>query len=498
MKILSAAQTQQWDAFTIANEPIASIDLMERAATECVNFIIEKEFVNNVKIFCGKGNNGGDGLAIARLLIASGFDPVVYIIEFGAKGTDDFQINLQRLHELTAEIYFIQSNEFFPSLANDDIIIDALYGSGLNRKLEGLSAELVAHINNAGATVVSIDVPSGMPIDKSCVGNTIIKANHTLTFQSLKLCFLMLENAPYFGETHVLDIGLHKAFTKNIETTFQLVTAIDVENIYRPRNAFSHKGTYGHALLIAGNKGKMGAAVIAARACLRAGAGLLTVNIAEENFAVIHTAIPEAMCEARNKEIEKDIDKYSAIGIGPGINTEEDSVKLLHNILHASQKHLVIDADALNILSMNKNWLYDLSANAIITPHPKEFERLFGKMENDFERIEKAIALSKQFPFIIVLKGHYTLIASNGKGYFNTTGNAGLAKGGSGDMLTGIITSLLAQRYEPLQAAMLGVYIHGLAADMSLNNESYESLLPTDVIEHMGKAFQYIAEGKEV
>jgi ADP-dependent NAD(P)H-hydrate dehydratase / NAD(P)H-hydrate epimerase len=497
MKILSAQQIQEWDAFTIANEPVASIDLMERASAQCTDFIISRNFIDNIKIFCGKGNNGGDGLAIARQLIASGFAPNVYIIEFGAKGTDDFQINLQRLHELTTNIYFIQSSEFFPALEKDDVIIDALYGSGLNRKLEGLSAQLVAHINAAEANIISIDVPGGMPIDKSCAGNTIIKADHTLTFQSLKLCFLMPENADFFGEVKVLDIGLDESFTKDIDTAFQLTTAKDVEDIFQPRKTFSNKGTYGHALLIAGNIGKMGAAIIASRACLRAGAGLLTVNIPETTLSIIQTAIPEAMCEIRNDKNENKFEKYSSIGIGPGINMNDGSAQLLHEVLLSSQKRLVIDADALTILSQNKEWLNLITKDAVLTPHPKEFDRLFGKAENDFERINKAIELSKQYPFILVLKGHYTLIAAAGKGFFNTTGNAGMAKGGSGDMLTGIITSLLAQKYKPLQAAIFGVYIHGLAADMSLHHQSYESLLPSDVIEHLGKAFKYIAEGKE-
>ncbi len=495
MKILSAQQTKEWDAFTIANEPIASIDLMERAADACEDFIVEHfyDVDGPVKIFCGKGNNGGDGLGIARILIEDEYEVAVYILETGTKGSADFETNLERLQELTDEIYFVESQELFPQLEKDDLIIDALYGSGLNRPLEGLSAALVKHINSAGATVVSIDVPSGMPLDKSCIGHAVIKAGRTLTFQALKLCFLMAENADLFGEVEVIDIQLNENFLSSIKTTFALTEATDAKEMHVPRKVFANKGNYGHALLIAGNTGKMGAAVIASRACLRSGAGLLTLNIPEASFPIIHTAIPEAMCESRGKESPT---KYTALGIGPGIGKEDEMVKMVGKIIRASQQPMVIDADALNILGEHWEWLAAISKDTVLTPHPKEFERVFGKAGNDFERANKAIELSLVYPFVIVLKGHYTLVASGGKGYFNTTGNAGMAKGGSGDMLTGIITALLAQKYTPLQAAIFGVYLHGFAGDKALEKQSLESLLPSDMIEYLGSAFQEITQKK--
>jgi NAD(P)H-hydrate epimerase len=491
--LLSAQQIQQWDAFTMQQEPIASIDLMERAAQRCVDWIAEQEFINRpVKIFCGKGNNGGDGLAIARMLLEKGRNITVYILEFGARGTDDFQINLHLLHQVTTNIYFISATEFIPNIDKDDVVIDALYGSGLNRPLQLLGAEIVKQINQSKATVISIDVPSGMSIDKSSKANTIVYANHTLTFQSLKLCFLMAENADYFGEVHVLDIELHPLFLERIYAVFEMISKEKVVSNIKIRKSFSHKGVYGHALLVAGNKGKIGAALLAGKGCLRTGAGLLTINIPQEDQDTLYSFLPEAMAMKREEEIV--FDNFSSIGIGPGLGTDSLAQKLLLSILQQYKKPMVLDADALNIIAENKDWLQLIPEGSILTPHPKEFDRLIGACDNDFDRLNKAVALSMQHSFNIVLKGHHTLIAAGGKGRFNDTGNAGLAKGGSGDVLTGMITSLLAQSYEPLQAALIGVYLHGLAGDLALENQSAESLLATDVIDAIGKAFNFLRD----
>jgi NAD(P)H-hydrate epimerase len=493
MKLLSAQQIQQWDAFTIREEPVTSIDLMERAAQQCADWIIHQEYTGrSIKIFCGKGNNGGDGLAIARLLIEKGYQPVIYILEFGAKGTDDFQLNLYRLHQQTTEIHFIQSTDFIPVINKQDIVVDALYGSGLNRPLQLLSADVVRHINSSGAVVLSIDVPSGMSIDKSSLGHVIIQAGYTLTFQSFKLCFLVAENAAWFGKVEVLDIGLQPQYEAGIDTVFEVVSKKQILSGLKRRDDFSHKGNYGHALLIAGNTGKMGAALLASKACLRTGAGLVTLNITKEYLPVLHVAIPEVMAVIREEEIS--LNGYTAVGIGPGLGTGEEARNLLSVVLQQFPNPMVIDADALNIISQHKELLEQIPAASVLTPHPKEFERLVGVCANDFERLDKAIEWSARYPFIIVLKGHYTLIACGGKGWLNTTGNAGLAKGGSGDTLTGIITSLLAQKYTPLQAALTGVYLHGLAADLALENQSTESLTASDVIDTIGRAYNYLKD----
>jgi len=492
MKLLSPQQIHEWDNYTIEHEPVASVQLMERAARRCTDFILEQDLANKtIRIFCGKGNNGGDGLAIARQLIDAGLQPLVYILEFGAKGTDDFQVNLQRLHALTADIFFIQADSFFPEINTDDIVIDALFGSGLNRPLQDLSAALVYHINDAKAMVIAIDVPSGMFIDKSSKGNAVVCAAHTLTFQSPKLCFLVAENAAFFGALHVLDIGLANEFIQHI-TTDTLITAALVAANHKPRSAFAHKGTYGHALLMAGSKGKMGAAIMAAHACLRNGAGLVSLYTDEDYFTAVHTALPEAMCISRNEDL--DVSVYKTIGAGPGCGTDEYTAAKLATILKQYHKPMLLDADALTVLSKHPDLLSLIPESSVLTPHPKEFERLFGKTDNDFERIEKAKTLSKQYPFIIVLKGHHTLIAYKGEGWFNTTGNAGMAKGGSGDVLSGMITALLAQAYNPLVAAVSGVYLHGLAADIAAQHVAEESMLATDIIAHISDAILSLDE----
>ncbi len=488
MKILTAQQIHNWDAYTIEHEPITSVELMERAAQTCIDYISQQEmFDKPFKIFCGKGNNGGDGLAIARQLIHQHYNVSIYIIEFGAVGTEDFQINLQRLHELSVNIHFIQAEEFFPAIEENDIVIDALYGSGLNRPLKDLSAALVHHINNSKTFVISIDVPSGMFIDKSSIGNAVIKADVTLTFQCYKLCFLVAENAEFTGNLKILDISLHADFLHAINTTYQLISKATIQQIYKPRKPFSHKGSFGHALIIAGNTGKMGAALMATHACLRTGAGLTSVNVPEKFLNAVHAQLPEAMCSLRNEDLN--FEKINAVGIGPGLGTEKDAHDVIEKTLKRFTQSMVIDADALNILSKNKAWLNQLPAEAILTPHPKEFERLFGEAKNDFERMEMALQQSTKYNCIIILKGRYTLIAKKGEGWFNTTGNAGLAKGGSGDVLTGIITALLAQKYEPLRAAMFGVYLHGLAADFALQIQSMESMLASDVVDNLSAAF---------
>jgi len=492
MKIPSAQQIHNWDAYTIMNEPISSVDLMERAAGACTEYISQQPLFDKAfKILCGKGNNGGDGLAIARQLLNRHHTVIIYIIELGAVGTEDFQTNLNRLHALNVNIHFIQSPEFFPEINEGDVVIDALYGSGLNRPLKDLSAALIEHINRSKAFVISIDVPSGMFIDKSSAGNTVIKADVTLTFQCYKLCFLVAENALYTGELLVLDIGLYAAFGDSIESDYQLLTREYIQAVYKPRKPFSHKGNYGHALIIAGNTGKMGAALMATHACLRAGAGLTTVNVPEPFLNTVHACFPEAMCMLREKALS--FEKINAVGIGPGLGTEDDAVDIVTQTLEQFKEAMIIDADALNIISENKALLKKLNAADILTPHPKEFERLFGKAENDFARIQTVLQQSAENNCTIILKGRYTLIANNGKGWFNTTGNAGLAKGGSGDTLTGIITALLAQHYTPLQAALIGVYIHGMAADICLETQSPESMLARDVVEHLGAAFNSLA-----
>ena len=498
MKIFSASQVKEWDAYTIKNEPIASIDLMERAATACCKWLIGKNFgQHNFRIFCGKGNNGGDGLAIARLLIEHRCNVTIYILEFGNKGTADFQNNLERLHQCTTDIHFIQSADFFPSINDNDIIIDALFGTGLNKPPEGISKELIELINASKCTIVSIDMPSGLFADISSKGNAVINASITLSIQNHKLAFLLPENENYCGTVHLLHIGLHKDFEEAEEAIFELTETALVRSIYKPRKQFSHKGNFGHATLLCGSYGMMGAAVLSSSACLRAGVGKLTTYVPKCGLGILQTTTPEAMCVVSGEEYllkAEDSEKFDAVGIGPGIGLHPSHNELLTQIFKKSNKPMIIDADALNVIAENKTLLSSIPPLSILTPHPKEFERLFGKTENDFERLQLALTKSKELNVFILLKGHYSFISTpEGKGFFNSTGNAGMATAGSGDVLTGIITGLLAQGYSTLDACLLGAYLHGSAGDIAAEKFSQEAMIAGDMVNCLGYAFKTLS-----
>jgi NAD(P)H-hydrate epimerase len=498
--LYTAEQIRRWDQFTIENEPVSSINLMERAASRCVEWVVQnglhkKRFL----IFCGKGNNGGDGLVVARLLMQRGTPVEVHILEFGKKGSHDFQANLLRLHELPVDIHFLQSTEQFHEIPKDVVIIDALFGSGLNKPLDGLSAQLASHINDSGALVISIDVPSGLFTDRSSVGAPVVRAAHTLTFQVPKMAFLLQENAPFIGDVHILDIGLHQGFGQNEIPAAHLVDHELASWIYIPRNRFAHKGSFGHALLLGGSYGKIGAMLLATQACLRSGAGLTTVYSPACGYGILQTEAPEAMVITDTdpyyvSALPPALDKYTVVGVGPGLGTEEKTQKAIAQLLSASPRSLVIDADGLNCLAKNPSLLSQLPPYSILTPHPKEFERLFGSCANDFERMERARKKARELKAVIVLKGHHTLIVTpSGQLYFNTTGNAGMAKGGSGDVLTGIITALVAQGYQPLHAALLGVYLHGAAGDAAAKEVSQEAMIASDIINNIGTVFRHVS-----
>ena len=502
MEILSAEQIRAWDDYTIQHEPITSIDLMERAAASCHLWLEKNGYTDRAfAIYCGKGNNGGDGLALARMLSNAECPVTVHILEFGFKGTDDFQVNLARLHQTPVEVRFIQGAENFHPVAPGDVLIDALLGSGLNRKLEGVAAGLVDHLNASGNEIIAVDIPSGLFVSRSSRGNTIIRATHTLSFQCFKPAFLMPENAASVGAVHILDIGLSPAYLNQITEEAELLDPAIIRAVYRPRSPFAHKGNFGHALLVAGSYGKMGAAVLGARACLRSGAGLLSCHVPGCGYSILQTAVPEAMVlvdvdDKIHTDFDGDVTRYSVVGAGPGIGMNGETVEFLRRLLAGGRKPMVLDADALNILASSSDLWEVVPPYSILTPHPKEFERLFGPSADDYERVARARDQARQRQCIIVLKGHYSYIAMpGGKGYFNSTGNSGMAKGGSGDVLTGILTGLLSQGYSPGEAALLGVYLHGLAGDLAAREWSQESMLASDLTDFLGQAFRQIEKG---
>ncbi len=503
MKILSAEQIKACDAFTVKNEPIASIDLMERAAMACIKLIVKNSSIDtNFVIFCGRGNNGGDGLAIARFLIKRNYSVKVFIVNHSQDASTDFSTNLERLKEVKSDCIFTIGKEEDLNqvdVTQDTVFIDALFGTGLNKSLFGIAATVVNFINSFKVFVISIDIPSGLYADKpNDNSDVIVKCSIALSFQFPKLSFLMPQNGIYVPDFEVLDIGLDKTFIHNIITPHHYINQADLKPLLKQRAKFSHKGTYGHALLIAGAYGKMGASVIAAKACLRSGAGLLTVQTPKKGIEVLQISVPEAMVNAdANEELITEIpqlDKYNAVGIGPGLGTHPETESVIKKLLNYTLP-MVFDADAINILAHNKTWLSFLAPDTILTPHVKEFDRLTQKHINDFERLESAKQFAIKNRCILVLKGAYTqTVMPDGNVFFNSTGNAGLAKGGSGDTLTGIILGLLARGYTPPQAALIGVYVHGSAADSCLKKIHIESLLATDVIEKLPKAFRDLYE----
>jgi ADP-dependent NAD(P)H-hydrate dehydratase / NAD(P)H-hydrate epimerase len=503
MKILSTEQIKAADTFTIQHEPIASIDLMERAAMACIKHIVKHSSIDSEFIvFCGKGNNGGDGLAISRFLIKRGYVVKVFIVNYSPDSSEDFNTNLERLKEIKSEIItFIDQEEDLKGIEinSNSLVIDALFGTGLNKALSGIAAAAVNFINSTKVNVISIDLPSGLYADKGNDNDdVIVNCSTALSFQFPKLSFLMPQNGKYVPDFEILDIGLHHGFISICPSPHYYITKSDLKPLLKTRAKFSHKGLYGHALLVAGAYGKMGASVIASKSCLRSGAGLLTVQTPLKGIEVLQSSVPEAMVNAdRNEAIISELpsmDKFNAVGIGPGIGTDPDTEGVVKKLLNYTLP-MVFDADAINILANNKTWLSFLTAGTILTPHVKEFDRLTQKHVNDFERFESAKQFSIKHNCILVLKGAYTIIAMpDGNAFFNSTGNAGLAKGGSGDTLTGVILGLLARGYTPPQAALIGVYIHGSAADSCLKKIHIESLLATDVIAKLPKAFEKLYE----
>jgi hydroxyethylthiazole kinase-like uncharacterized protein yjeF len=501
MKIFSSEQIKQIDETTIRNEPVHSIDLMERAAGKLADWYIGRfERSQPLIIVAGPGNNGGDGLALARLLSKEGYEPEVRYIKFTSKQSEEWKINSDRLRKETKVPFITISRiEQFKEITPGTIIIDAIFGSGLSRPADGLASEVIRKINSSGSAVVAVDIPSGLFCgdNSSNDPDTIIRADYTLTFQFPKLSFMFPENEKFTGCWFILPIGLDKKVIDNTETPFIYAEPGQVKALLKNRRRFDHKGSFGHGLLIGGSYGKMGAVVLGARAAMRTGIGLVTCHIPSCGDQILQGSVPEAMAEHDKSEkfISEIINtgRFDAAGIGPGIGTLNETSIALHRFLQEFKKPLVIDADALNILSENKSWFELLTPGTVITPHPKEFERLAGKTSSGYERLQRQIEFSAKHNCIVVLKGANTSISvPDGRVWFNSTGNPGMATAGSGDLLTGMILSLLAQGYNPENSAVIAVYLHGLAGDITAEKSCYESVIASDIVENIGEAFNRI------
>lgn len=502
MKILSIENVREADNYTIKNEPIASIDLMERASLQLFKWIKKRlKKSSTIVIFAGPGNNGGDGLALARMLHNAKYHVEVKVVKFTDKFSGDFNTNLNRLNKIEGlHIEEIVDAKKLLNLDDDNVIVDAIFGSGLSRVVEGLAADVIHFINNQSCVRIAIDVPSGLFADKHSASGvySIVRADYTLSFQFPKLAFMFAENDQFVGDWHILNIGLHPDFINHVKTNNYYIIREDINaNIYK-RLKFSHKGTYGHALLVAGSYGKMGAAVLATKACLRSGVGLLHVHIPKVGYQIMQTTCPEAMLSIDRydnyfSEVPN-LAQFNVIGIGPGLGMEHQSIMALKLLIQSTKLPMVLDADALNILAENKTWMAFLPKNSVLTPHPKEFERIAGKWQNDFEKIELQKKMALKFGIIIVLKGAYTSVClPSGDVYFNSTGNPGMATGGSGDVLTGLITGLIASGYSAAKAAIIGTFIHGLAGDYTAKKLGQNAMNASDIIDKIPKALKQIA-----
>ncbi len=494
MKILSAEQIREADAATLAEQNIYSHDLMERAAVVFYNW-----FKKNIPVFekysivCGTGNNGGDGLCIARMLHADGFDVTVFITGDPDNASPDFKLNYTRLTKTGLQRIIPVNDSNTDQIADGDCIIDALFGSGLNRAPEGIFAQVITAMNNSGAFIISVDMPSGLFADRPTDG-ICTEADITFSFELPKLSFFFPENEKYTGQFIVRSIGLSSHYLQNAESRYTLITDKMIADCIRPRTTFSHKGSYGHALIIAGKPGMGGAANLCGLACLTAGAGRTTIsNVdSETEFAELMSAPRDAIISHIKN------DTFNAVAIGPGIGTDKIMTDLLFELLPAIQFPVVLDADALNILADNPALLQSVPAGSILTPHPKEFERLFGKYNTWDQLLSTLRKNGKKLNCYIVYKRAYTILCTpEEKMYFNSTGNAGMATAGSGDVLTGIITALLAQHYTPEEAACTGIFLHGLAGDIAHYETSGQNIITGDIIANVQKAFDILMQEEE-
>lgn len=501
MKIFTGAQIHELDTYTIEHEPIRSIDLMERAA-KALTKAISEEWTNQtpIVVFAGPGNNGGDALAVARMLAEQDYKIAVYLFNIHNQLSADCAINKQRIIDSRRIKSFNEITVNFdpPSLDAGTLVIDGLFGSGLNKPLAGGFASLVKYINHSPAKVVSIDMPSGLMCEENThnIRANIVNADLTLTLQQKKLAMLFADNQQFVGDVRVLDIRLSHEYIVQTDSLYTQIEEKDIRPRMIHRSDFVHKGNMGNALLVAGSYGMAGAAVLAARACLRSGAGKVTVNIPKRNYDVMQISVPEAVLQIDREDTyfsePTDTDDFDALGIGPGIGMNENTAIALIAQLRRTQCPIVADADALNILANHRAWMQQLPKGIILTPHPKEFDRMAGNISNDcYERLTKAREMAERLGVYIMLKGHNTaLCLPDGHVYFNPTGNAGMATAGSGDVLTGIITALLARGYNTKDAALVGMYLHGLAGDLAMKSTGKESLIASDIIDYLPQAFK--------
>ena len=500
MKILDQAQAYQADRVTLERQGIRSAELMERAASGLFEWLHQRLEGSPVPIclFCGIGNNGGDGLALARYLAEHGYHIAVYIVAYSEKRSEDFLLNLEALKERKVWPGLLQAESDFPTLEPGSIVVDAIFGIGLSRPPAPWVRNLIGHINASGASVLSIDLPSGLSMQEvPAHPEGVVRADMVLSIGSPKLIFFLPQTGVFARQWELIDIGLDPAFLEGVETEYELFGLEEARTLYRPRAKFSHKGTYGHARLIGGSYGKIGAVALAARACLHSGAGLVTAWVPQCGYVPLQASVPEAMVQTcRQADFLSDFPEEGegyTTGLGMGMGRLPETREAFFGWLTRQKKPLLVDADGLNLLSEQPEALKALPPGSILTPHPGELQRLIGPWKDDFEKLQKARAFASRHGCVVLIKGAHTIVFFQGRGYVNASGNPGMATAGSGDVLSGVITGLLAQGYDPLQAALLGVYLHGRAGDLMLPRTGFEALTASGITEGIGPAFRELA-----
>lgn len=500
MKILEASQLAELDQYSIQKQHIRSWELMERAARRAYESLRSDFNLNGkIHVLAGPGNNGGDGLAMAYFMSQDKYDVDVHLVNFTNSRSEDNQKNLQRLQDKTnVNILELTAESRFPQIDAHDLVIDAIFGIGLNRSMPQFVHELIRHINTVAPTTIAVDVPSGMYIDSTPASHEeVFQADMVYTFQTPKLSLCLPDYAPYVGSYKMIDIGLDLEYWSSMPSSLTYVDSSYAKRLYKPRSRFSHKGTYGHAVLVGGSRLMLGSVVLAAKSCMRSGVGKTSVMMPQIGQSLMIHHQPEAMLIDNDSTdfISRNTLDFlpDAIGIGVGIGTTEESYRALKHWLESSAQPLVIDADALNLIAQHTDLKDIIPKHSILTPHPGELKRLIGNWDTDFDKISLIKAFSKTYNVIVLAKDAFSLCVNGNQVYVNSTGNSGMATAGSGDVLTGLITGLLAQNYAPLHSAILGMFLHGNAGDLALKVTSEEALIASDLINHLGKSFKHLS-----
>lgn len=504
MKLFTNDNIRAIERYSIEHDGVTEYDLVDRVAEGVVSEINSRWRPNkHTVIFAGPGNNGADALAVARRLAETGFKPSVYLFNIGGnKLSATCRRYRDELLSSWSSIAFseVVSRFTIPEINSSTLVIDGLFGSGLRDQLTGGFMALVRYINESNASVVSIDVPSGLFADwnGNSLSRNIVHADLTLCVQFPRISFFLSDNAEIVGEWKILDIGLSREAIASTPTNFHLVEEVEVKRLLRRRTEFCSKADFGSCRIIAGRYGMAGASVLACRGAIRSGVGKVTLHAPQCAFEVIQSSVPEALFEAdRDKIMLTDAHtshRYDAEGIGPGLGTDDMTVNAVESYLkNIAQRPVVIDADAINCMAIRPSMLNHVPQLSVLTPHAGEFDRLFGEQSTAESRLIKAIDVSAYHNILILLKGRYTaLVRPDGKVYFNSSGSPALATAGSGDVLTGVITSLMAQKYKPEVSALLGAYIHGVAGELAAEDHGQYGVTASDVALCIGKAIKRI------